>query len=218
MPKNWIGVAERQDGLYSIDDCKQALHQLLTHQCLYRRFLHHVTAYRVISANRQEYEEAVELAGYRLYFKDRLEFCCIVPDVAKETPLDMQQTAFLLVLRRLYHDQASVGNLSLDGDAIVTVEEVVSTYRAMTGKPLDKTQGVMKGLIKFAWHSGLAREVDPPDDDPQPFAVAILPGIAEVLSEHAVGRLGAQLKAALAIASERKSEDRNEVAQLQEQT
>ncbi|MDP9933486.1 DUF4194 domain-containing protein [Variovorax paradoxus] len=199
MPKNWNAVADRSDGLYTVDMCKQALHQLLTQQCLYRRFLHQVTAYRLISANRPEFEEAVELSGCRLYFKDHREFCCIVPDVAKPTLLDLQQTVFLLVLRRLYHEHGSVGDLTPDGDAIVTATELTATYMEMCGKPLEKGRGDVMALIKMAWSNGLAKEADTADDDPQPFAVAILPGIAEVLSEQAVGRFGASLKAALAV-------------------
>ncbi|GMU70524.1 MAG: hypothetical protein AMXMBFR37_28560 [Steroidobacteraceae bacterium] len=51
--------------------------------------------------------------------------------------------------------------------------------------------------MKTAARCGLARLIDTPEGDPQPFAVAILPAIAEVLSEHAVGRFGAHLKSAL---------------------
>lgn len=200
MPKNWNAVSDRSEGLYTVEMCKQAFQQLLTHQCLYRRFQNQVSAYRLISANRPEFEEAVELAGYRLYFKDRHEFCCIVPDVAKHTLLDLQQTVFLLVLRRLYHEHANVGNLTPDGDAVVTAAELAVTYMEMCGKTLEKGQGVIKALIKTAWSNGLARDIEAADDDPQPFAVAILPGIAEVLSEHTVARFGASLKASLAIA------------------
>lgn len=200
MPKNWNAISDRSEGVYTVDMCKQAFHQLLTHQCLYRRFQNQVTAYRLISANRPEFEEAVELAGYRLYFKDSREFCCIVPDIAKHTLLDLQQTIFLLVLRRLYHEHANVGDLSPEGDAVVTAAELAVTYMEMCGKPLEKGQGVIKSLIKTAWSNGLARDIEAADDDPQPFAVAILPGIAEVLSEHTVGRFGAALKASLAVA------------------
>lgn len=215
MPKNWNAVADRSEGLYTVDLCKQAFHQLLTHQCLYRRFQHQVTAYRLISANRPEFEEAAELAGYRLYFKDRHEFCCIVPDIAKHTLLDLQQTIFLLVLRRLYHEHASIGDLTPEGDAVVTATELAATYMEMCGRPLEKGQGVIKALIKTAWGNGLARDIEAAEDDPQPFAVAILPGIAEVLSEHTVGRFGASLKSSLAVAGIefRQNEESVEAAQ-----
>ena len=42
---------------------------------------------------------------------------------------------------------------------------------------------------------GLARAADAPDGDPQPFVILIFPGIAEALSEYALNRFGADLKA-----------------------
>lgn len=200
MPRNWNAVAMDSEGKYTVDDFKQSFHQLLTHQCLYRRFMHQAVAYRLISAHRADYQEAAELAGYRLIFKDNYEFCCVVPETTKHALLDLQQTVFLLVLRRLYHEHASVGNVTAEGDAVVTINELVTTYEEISGRPLDKAQSVLKGLVKAAWGSGLAKEIEPAEGDPQPFAVAVLPGISEVLSENAVGRFGAQLKAALAVA------------------
>jgi hypothetical protein len=198
MPRNWIALAEASEGVYIADDFKQALYQLVVHQCLYARFNHHGTAYRLISTYRREFEEAVELMGLRLGFNERLEFCYVTPDVVKHTPLDMQETLFLLVLRQIYHLRGSAGELTDEGDAIIGPEELVTTYHSMTGRTLDtKNQSVIKGLVKFASKSGLARLLDAPDGDPQPFAIAILPAIAEVLSEHVVNRFGAHLKSGL---------------------
>lgn len=198
MPRNWRSLADASNGIYEVDDFKQALYQLIVHQCLYSRFNQQTTAFRIISAHRRDFEEAVELMGLRLGFNERLEFCYIVPEVVKHTPLDTQDTLFLLVLRQLYHLRGSAGELSDEGDAVVGIEELVATYRSMTGRTLEtKNQSLLKGLVKVASRSGLARLIDAPEDDPQPFAIAILPAIAEVLSEHAVNRFGAHLKSSL---------------------
>lgn len=198
MPRNWRSLAEASDGIYTVDDFKQSLYQLIVHQCLYARFNQQSTAFRIISAHRRDFEEAVELTGLRLGFNERLEFCYVVPEVVKHTPLDTQDTLFLLVLRQLYHLRGSAGELSDEGDAVVGVEELVTTYRSMTGRTLEtKNQSVVKGLVKAASRCGLARLIDTPEGDPQPFAIAILPAIAEVLSEHAVNRFGAHLKSSL---------------------
>lgn len=198
MPRNWRSLADASNGNYEVDDFKQALYQLIVHQCLYSRFNQQSTAFRIISAHRGDFEEAVELMGLRLGFNERLEFCYVVPEVVKHTPLDTQDTLFLLVLRQLYHLRGSAGELSDEGDAVVGIEELVATYRSMTGRTLEtKNQSLLKGLVKVASRCGLARLIDAPEDDPQPFAVAILPAIAEVLSEHAVNRFGAHLKSSL---------------------
>lgn len=198
MPRNWRSLADASNGIYEVDDFKQALYQLIVHQCLYSRFNQQSTAFRIISAHRRDFEEAVELMGLRLGFNERLEFCYVVPEVVKHTPLDTQDTLFLLVLRQLFHLRGSAGELSDEGDAVVGIEELVATYRSMTGRTLEtKNQSLLKGLVKVASRCGLARLIDAPEDDPQPFAIAILPAIAEVLSEHAVNRFGTHLKSSL---------------------
>lgn len=198
MPRNWRSLAEASDGIYTVDDFKQSLYQLIVHQCLYARFNQQSTSFRIVSAHRHDFEEAVELLGLRLGFNERLEFCYVVPEVVKHTPLDTQDTLFLLVLRQLYHLRGTAGELSDEGDAIVGVEELVATYRSMTGRTLEtKNQSVVKGLVKAASRCGLARLIDTPEGDPQPFAIAVLPAIVEVLSEHAVNGFGAHLKSSL---------------------
>lgn len=198
MPRNWKVLADASEGVYVENDFKQALYQLVVHQCLYARFNHQSSSFRLISNHRKDFEEAADLMGLRMRVVDRHEFCYVVPDTVKHTALETQETLFLLVLRQLYHLRGNAGELTAEGDAIVGPEELVSTYHSMTGRDLDtKNQGVIKGLVKFASKSGIARLVDAPDGDPQPFAIAILPGIAEILSEHVVGRFGAHVKSGL---------------------
>lgn len=198
MPRNWKALADASEGIYMESDFKQAFYQLVVNQCLYARFNNHSTSFRLISSHRRDFEEAADLLGLRMRVVDHQEFCYVVPDVVKHTALDTQETLFLIVLRQLYHLRGNAGELTSDGDAIVSTEELVSTYHSMTGRDLDtKNQSTIKGLVKFASKSGIARLVDAPDGDPQPFAIAILPGIAEVLSEHVVGRFGAHIKSGL---------------------
>src|SRR5438128_9808646 len=102
MPRNWKAIAEDSEKLYTEEVCKQAFYQLVTQQCLYARMRNQVTAYRLISRYRKEFEEAADLLGLVLRFNDRLEFCYVVPEVAKHTPLELQETFSLLVLRQLY--------------------------------------------------------------------------------------------------------------------
>lgn len=199
MPRNWNAIADESEGIYVTDDFKRAMYQLASHQCLYSRFGHHATSFRIISKYRDAFEEALALMGLRLGFNDRLEFCYVVPEVIKDTLLDYQETRFLLVLRQMYHIKGSAGDMTIEGDALVNVEELVSTYRSMTGLELETKNQAIRELIKMASRKGLARILEKPENDPQPFAIIILPAIAEILSEHAVARFGAQLKSGLVI-------------------
>lgn len=197
MPSNWSSIADRTNGIYIPDNFKQAMYQLVSHQCLYSRQHNHATSYRIISEYRDDFEEAVALMGLRLRFNDRLEYCYVVPETVKDTPLDTQETYFLLVLRQLYHMKGSVGDLTNEGDAAIGIDELISTYRSMTGKELEAKGNIIRGLVRAASKKGLAKTQDTPDGDPQPFAITILPAIADILSEHAINRFGAQLKSEL---------------------
>lgn len=197
MPRNWNSAAEASNGLYTPDNFKQAMYQLVTHQCLYSRIIAHGVSYRLISEYRDEFEEALALMGLRLGFNDRLEFCFVTLENVKDTPMDKQETLFLLVLRQLYHTKGSAGDLTPEGDALVSVPELVTTYHSMTGEELESKSNIIRGLVKAANRKGLARIQEKPENDPQPFAIVILPAIAEVLSENAINRFGAALKASL---------------------
>lgn len=197
MPRTWENLAQTTEGDYVVDDFKQAFYQLVTQQCLYARFVQQSVAYRLISRYRAEFKEAADLLGLQLSFNDRLEYCYVNQAVARHMPMDLQETMFLLVLRHTYHLHASAGDLTPEGDAIVSIPEIQETYKGLTGRDLETRTQVLKAQVKAAQRNGLARLADADDGDGQPFAIAILPGIADVLSEHAVNRFGAHLKASL---------------------
>ena len=197
MPRNWEALAEGSDGQYRTEDFQQALYQLVTQQCLYQRHMHQSVSYRLISQYRGDFKDAADLMGLKLGFSDRHSFCYVVQDVAKAQPMDLKETLFLLTLRQIYHMRASAGDLTPDGVAAVDLPELQESYKLLTARELDTSRNAMDPLIKLARRQGLARAGESSDDDAQPYAVEILPGIAEVLSEYALGRFGAAMKAEL---------------------
>jgi Domain of unknown function (DUF4194) len=197
MPRTWENLAQSTDGDYVVDDFRQAFYQLVSQQCLYARFVHQGVAFRLISRYRAEFKEAADLLGLQLAFNDRLEYCYVNQAVARHSPMDLHETMFLLVLRHAYHLHASAGDLTPDGDAVISIPELQETYKGLTGRDLDTRTQALRAQVKAAQRSGLARQIDADDGDGQPFAIAVLPGVADVLSEHAVNRFGAHLKASL---------------------
>jgi len=198
MPASWDAVADRTDGDYSVDDFKQAMYQLVSQQCLYRRFSQHSVAYRLIVRHEKEFKDVADMMGLKLAVNTRHEYCYVRQDVAKPAPMDLAETLFLLVLRQLYHQHANAGSLTDEGDAIVNLAELIETYKQSTGRDLDHRLVTLRSLLKSAQRCGIARETKEIEDDPQPFAIAILPGITDILSEYAINRFGADLKANLA--------------------
>lgn len=197
MPRNWETIAESSEGAYTVEDFQQALYQLVTQQCLYQRFQRQAVAYRLISRYRSEFFEAAELMGLKLGFNDRYSLCYVRQDIAKPQPMDLAETLFLLTLRQIYHLRASAGDLAPEGDAVVSLPELQESYKLLTHRELDSRPNALDPLLRVARRSGLARTLPAEDDDAQPYTVAILPGIAEVLSEHAINRFGAALMASL---------------------
>lgn len=202
MPRNWLSLAESTDGDYVVADFQQALHQLVTQQCLYARFLHQSVAYRLICAFRDDFQDAVALQGLRLGFKDKHQFCFVTQEVTKPQLMDKKDTQFLLALRQVYHLHATSGDLNELGEAHVGLVEFQEGYKALTGQDIDVRTKSIEPLCKMAYRQGLARLVDTQDGDVQPHAILILPGIAEILSEQAIGRFGAALKASMPAAND----------------
>jgi hypothetical protein len=197
MPRNWETLADGSEGDYTVEDFQQALYQLVTQQCLYQRFPRQAVAYRLISRYRNEFSEAADLMGLKLGFNDRHSLCHVRQDVAKPQPMDLAETLFLLTLRQIYHQRSA--DQTPEGDVVVSLPELQESYKLLTGRDLDSRPNALDPLLKVARRSGLARQLDADGDDAQPYTVAILPGIADVLSEHAVNRFGAALKASLPV-------------------
>lgn len=198
MPRNWDAIANAQDCIYQSDDFRRAMYQIVCQQCLYLRNQTQAVAYRLISQYRSEFREALDLMGLKLRFNDAREFCCVVQSVARHQAMTLHETLFLLALRQAYHLRASVGDLNQHGDAIYAIPEFEELYAELTGRTLNaKGTPSLRESLKAAQQHGIAREEKTTADDPQPYEIVILPGIAEILDENAINRFGANLKASL---------------------
>jgi hypothetical protein len=195
MPRDWNALAASTDGVYEASDFKHAMYQLVVQQCIYLRQRDQAVAYRLISAHRDAFTEAVGLMGLRLGFVDRHELCYVTQDSGTQAPMDLQETLFLLTLRHVYHTRASAGDLTQDGDALIDIAEFEESYKSLCHRDFDGRVDTLRGLLKMSARHGVARAVDAAEGDPQPFAIMIWPGVVEVLSEYALNRFGADLKA-----------------------
>lgn len=198
MPRNWNDCAESSEGTYVVDDFKQALYQLVVGQCLYARFPRQAVSYRIISSHRKEFTEAADLMGLTLVFKDEQDYCFVRQEGTKLAAMDIHETRFLLTLRKLYHIRGSVGDLNGLHEAIVGIEEFETVFKELTKQDFTKGSD-LRALLKIAKSRGLAMENNEglADGDGQPFAISILPAIADIFSEQAIDRFGASLKASL---------------------
>ncbi|MBX9798102.1 MAG: DUF4194 domain-containing protein [Burkholderiaceae bacterium] len=198
MPANWNALAQKTEGLYEEDDFKRALQQLISYQVLYERNLQQVSSYRLIAQFRNAFQEACDLLGYILRWNDTYNYCWVMPEVTKSHQLDMDETRFLLILRKIYHGRASLGEFDGSGGEIsVSIEELSSTHKSVTGKDLPSTQTALRDLLQRVSRYGIAKVGERAAGDLQPFTVTILPAVMDLLSENAISRLGASIKASL---------------------
>lgn len=198
MPRNWDAIADAEDCLYEPDDFRRAMYQIVCQQCLYLRNPLQAVAYRLIAQYKPHFVEALDLLGLKLIHNAVREYCVVTQHVARHQPMTLHQTRFLLTLRQAYHVRANAGDLTTMGDAHYSIPDFEELYRELTGRDL-QAMGIqaLRDALRDAQQHGLAREEKPPEGDPQPFVIAILPGITDVLDEEAINRFGANLKATL---------------------
>ena len=198
MPRNWDTIAAAEDCIYKPDDFRRAIYQIVCQQCLYLRNPQQAVAYRLIAQYKSHFVEALDLMGLKLIHNPMREYCVVTQSVARHQPMTLHQTLFLLALRQAYHVRANAGDLAATGDAQYSIHDFEELYRELTGREL-QAKGIppLRDMLREAQQHGLAREEKAPEVDPQPFLIAILPGIADVLDEQAINRFGANLKATL---------------------
>ena len=148
MPRDWNALAANSDGLYEASDFKHAMYQLVVQQCIYLRQRDQAVAYRLISAHRDAFAEAVALMGLRLGFVDRHELCYVTQDGGTQSPMDLQETLFLLTLRHVYHTRASAGDLTPDGDALIDIAEFEESYKSLCHRDFDGRVDTLRAFLR----------------------------------------------------------------------
>lgn len=188
MVKDWGAYAEASNGLYTVEQFKDAAYQLLCSQVLYENERAQRVAYGVVNSHRSAYAELLGYFGMRLRHSEDFRFVCAVPEGDKQPPISLMDTLFVLVLRKLWHDRALQADLKDGGVASVTIEETQEAFRAATGRELDDKSSELRERVSRAKRFGIARDVRATEGD-QPFTIDILPGIIEIVSEGALAKL-----------------------------
>lgn len=206
MPRNWERYAQEDEIYRSEHDYQSAAYQLVTEQVLYESDRRQRTAYHVINRHRSAFKEAMALLGLELFFNDDYRYCAAVPRDVRMTPLPVQDTLLILVMRMMFHDRAVRGELDM-GRAIVSIEDLMATYKGKTGRELPSSAGELREALDSLRRCGLARAIEAEEGSEQPFDIAILPAIAELVNEAAASRLAGFLEASAAPAEEERREE-----------
>jgi Domain of unknown function (DUF4194) len=215
MPRNWSAIAENSD-MYEEQDFKSAGYQLMSAQVLYEREQSQRLAYHLIARYRNEYKELFHCFGLDLVFDDAARYVAAIPDQGnRRTILPLRETQLVLVLRKLYHEQASRGALEDGAIAIVTIDELRSAFQSATQRELPTSGRDITALIDQMQRFGIAQTVKCEDESVQPFDIEILPGIQTLVNEAALMKLAGHYTAAASLVAV-KNAGKNEAAPTDE--
>ncbi len=194
MSQYWESLASRTDGQHTSEELEMAAYRLAVEQVLYYADRHSRTAYYMIERYEREFRQALGPLGIDVQVNRQLRYAYALPKHAKAGAASIAQTVFALVLRAIYDESASTGQLTDDGEVVCDLVELAEKYRLMSGKDLP-TKGKLDSLMETMKRWGIARKsedqgLDDSDDMVgQPYAVIIRPAIADMLGEAALARL-----------------------------
>lgn len=194
MSQYWESLASRTDGQHTSEELEMAAYRLAVEQVLYYADRHSRTAYWMVERFERDFRQALAPLGIDIQVNRQLRYAYALPKHAKAGAASIAQTVFALVLRGIYDESASSGQLTDDGEVVCDLVELAEKYRLMSGKDLP-TKGKLDALMETMKRWGIARKsedhgLDDGDDlVGQPYAVIIRPAIADVLGEAALARL-----------------------------
>lgn len=194
MSQYWESLASRTDGQHTSEELEMAAYRLAVEQVLYYADRHSRTAYWMVERYERDFRQALAPLGIDVQVNRQLRYAYALPKHAKAGAASIAQTVFALVLRAIYDESASSGQLTDDGEVVCDLVELAEKYRLMSGKELP-TKGKLDALMETMKRWGIARKsedhgLDDGDDlVGQPYAVIIRPAIADVLGEAALARL-----------------------------
>lgn len=194
MSQYWESLASRTDGQHTSEELEMAAYRLAVEQVLYYADRHSRTAYWMVERYERDFRQALAPLGIDVQVNRQLRYAYALPKHAKAGAASIAQTVFALVLRGIYDESASSGQLNDDGEVVCDLVELAEKYRLMSGKDLP-TKGKLDALMEAMKRWGIARKsedhgLDDGDDlAGQPYAVIIRPAIADVLGEAALARL-----------------------------
>ena len=194
MSQYWESLASRTDGQHTSEELEMAAYRLAVEQVLYYVDRHSRTVYWMVERYERDFRLVLAPLGIDVQVNRHLRYAYALPKHAKAGAASIAQSVFALVLRAIYDESASSGQLTDDGEVVCDLVELAEKYRLMSGKELP-TKGKLDALMETMKRWGIARKsedhgLDDGDDlAGQPYAVIIRPAIADVLGEAALARL-----------------------------
>lgn len=188
MKRSWNTLSQLSNGIHTVQDFERAAYRLVTEQVLYASDRGARIAYHLIEDHFDDYLAALAPLGIRLERNAHYRYVVALPAHGEGTPVTLDETLLLLVLRQRYDEAARQGQIEDQGEVVVELPELQEAYQALAGRVMPDV-GTLRALARTLKRWGVCRLVDSESDDPQPFHLRARPAIVEVVGEQWLQRL-----------------------------
>lgn len=188
MKRSWNTLSQMSNGVYAVADFERAAYRLVTGQVLYASDRGTRVAYHLVEDHFDDFLAALAPLGIRLERNAHYRYVVALPVHGEGTPVTLEETLLLLVLRQRYDEAMRQGQVEEQGEVIVELPELQEACQALLGRPMPDV-GALRTLARTLRRWGVCRLVDSEADDPQPFHLRVRPAIVDVLGEAWLQRL-----------------------------
>ncbi|NZA26399.1 DUF4194 domain-containing protein [Luteimonas sp. SJ-92] len=188
MKRSWNTLSQSSNGMYSVQDFERAAYRLVTEQVLYAADRGSKVAYHLVEAHLEDFATALQPLGIRLQRNAQHRYLVALPAHAEGTPVTLEETLLLLVLRQRYDEAFRQGRIEEHGEVVAELPELQEAYQALAGRAMPEV-GALRQLARALRRWGVCRLVESEGDDPQPFHLLVRPAIVEIVGEQWLQRL-----------------------------
>lgn len=188
MKRSWNTLSQISNGVHTVQDFERVAYRLVTEQVLYASDRNARTAYHLIEDHFDDYLAALEPLGIRLERNAHYRYVVALPAHGEGTPVTLDETLLLLVLRQRYDEAMRQGQIEDQGEVVVELPDLQEAYPALAARAMPDI-GALRTLVRALKRWGVCRLVDTEGDDPQPFHLRVRPAIVEIVGEQWLQRL-----------------------------
>jgi hypothetical protein len=188
MKRSWSTLSQLTNGTYAEQDFERAAYRLVTEQVLYAADLRSRVAYHLVEEFLADFAAALSPLGIRLERNGNHRYIVALPRHGEGTPVRLDETLLLLVLRQRYDEAMRQGRTEEHGEVVVELPDLQEAYPALTDRPMPEI-GTLRTLAATLKRWGVCRLVEGEPDELQPFHLLVRPAIVDIVGEQWLQRL-----------------------------
>lgn len=188
MKRNWTTLSQLTNGTYTVQDFERAAYRLVTEQVLYAADHRSRVAYHLVEEFLQDFTAALAPLGIRLERNANHRYIVALPRHGEGTPVRLDETLLLLILRQRYDEAIRQGRIEDHGEVVVELPELQEAYPALTDRPMPEI-GPLRALAATLRRWAVCRLVEGESNELQPFHLLVRPAIVDIVGEQWLQRL-----------------------------